>query len=245
MLFFSNRSNLHLDCFTKRQEVFDYAKIESATNFLPKWWKDLPKTRITDNFLPLPTMKTCVGMVDYYKLGLIYPLWSDISFLVGSKTEPNFKWNFADGISDADIHPTFQRGGYLPPEEYQHVKLYSPWLLTCKEDLNWSMTQPTWNFDALGQIHIVPGLMNFNYIPQPNINIFLRRGDESYSFLIKHGQPMMHILPMSNKKIVLHHHLVDEKEYAKINYKVPRLSFNNNFRKFLNIKNKCPFHNHD
>ena len=69
MMHFFKRSEVHLDCFTYRTDVIEYAPVVNAIEVIPDWWRELPKS-IIDNFSPAPTMKTCVGMSDYYTFRL-------------------------------------------------------------------------------------------------------------------------------------------------------------------------------
>ncbi len=43
-MFFFRKKTLLIDCFTPVEGAFKYAKPKLAAEFVPDWWKELPKT---------------------------------------------------------------------------------------------------------------------------------------------------------------------------------------------------------
>ena len=41
-MFLFKKRKIVVDAFTARPAIFDTAKIQEATKFLPEWWKNLP-----------------------------------------------------------------------------------------------------------------------------------------------------------------------------------------------------------
>jgi hypothetical protein len=78
-----------------------------------------------------------------------------------------------------------------------------------------------------------------------NINIFLPKNN--YEFEISIGQPLVHLIPLSDKNLKIKNHLVTQEEHIKmvnvvgVSYygwrKKMELIFRNEKRK----ENKCPF----
>jgi hypothetical protein len=247
MHFFRRPGVIHLDCFTDRADVFALSKIDHSMKFIPDWWKSLPKSvNNTDNHL-FPTLKTCQGFIDLFKNGIILPLWSDLSInLAKINHSDNLNtWQFADQMSIIEIHNFQQRGNFLPKEEYQHFKILSPWHLKTKEDLNWVVTGNTWVNNDLSKIFFTEGMLNFKWQAQSNINMFCKRENKDQNILLEAGQPMLQFIPMSDKKIVLHHHLVSEYEFVNIAKSKRRFTFINGYNKGKKIlqeqESKCPF----
>jgi hypothetical protein len=54
--------------------------------YLPSWWKDMP--RHTETHI---TAKQCPAFPDYFSLGYIMPMWTDVEFLYDESTQ-NWEW---------------------------------------------------------------------------------------------------------------------------------------------------------
>ena len=57
-------------------------------------------------------------------------------------------------------------------------------------------------------------------------------------FTIKATKPLVHLIPLTEKKVVVKNHIVSNQEYRQIQNKYKKVFFTNNYKK---IK-KCPFH---
>jgi hypothetical protein len=244
MLFFRRPGVIHVDCFTHRADVFNFSKIDHAKKFIPDWWKKLPKNHPTHAH-PYATMKTCPGFVDLFQKGLILPLWSDLSIILGEIGNNNVGWQYVDQLSELAVHDAEQRGSYLSEDTFQQIKLRSPWILQTKKDLDWSVHGISWCHTDPFKMVFSEGIVNFKWQPGTNINFFLKRKKEVSNILLEAGQPMLQFVPLTEKKIVLHHHLVDEKEVVKITSGLKYPKFVNGYnqgKKILEEKtSKCPF----
>ena len=245
MIFLRRPGVIHLDCFTDRADVFTFSKVNHSKNFIPEWWKKLPKVDpITDH--PYGTMKSCQGFIDLFRKGLIIPLWSDISILLGEIGSDEIFWQYADQTSSAGPHPTSQRGyEYLPGQNYQHLKLDSPWIFKTKVDLDWVVHGVTWCNYHPTTVIIPEGILNFKWQVGTNINMFLQRKPEKQKILIEANQPLLQLIPMSEKEIVIHHHLISSDEMSLIGKKHKLSKFRNTYNVSKNIRleneSKCPF----
>ena len=89
MFFFFKRKKIVVDCFTDNYSINELFPIQTANNFYPDWWKNLPKTYDAMNKWGLrvsqSTMKKCPAIIDLYKTGFIMPLWSDLQILSDDK----------------------------------------------------------------------------------------------------------------------------------------------------------------
>jgi hypothetical protein len=244
MIFFRRPGVIHVDCFTHRADVFNFAKIDHARKFIPEWWKKLPKHH-PNHVHPYATMKTCPGFVDLFQKGIILPLWSDLSIILGETGTNVLGCQFVDEASEIVVHDVEQRGSYLPENKYQHIKLRSPWVLQTKKDLDWSAHGISWCHDDPFLMLFSEGIVNFKWQPGTNVNFFLKRELERRNILINAGQPLLQFIPLTEKKIVLHHQLVDEKEVVKITSGLKYPKFVNGYslgKKILQQKeSKCPF----
>jgi nucleoside-diphosphate-sugar epimerase len=72
-------------------------------------------------------------------------------------------------------------------------------------------------------------------------NLFLPISTKS--FIIPHGHPMYHLMPMTDKQIDIRHHHISKEEMEQ--YEMPSITFKNIYLTAKNImdkKRKCPFH---
>jgi hypothetical protein len=243
---FFKKKKIQLKCFVNEQYVFDYFKVDYANKFVPTWWKDLPNSYVGKNdFFPTTTMRSCVGFQKHYKKGIIIPLWSDLAIELDAIGNIDYRWQFSDGKSKIYSHPQGERGSHLKDSEYVHLKITSPWLFSCDEDIDWVCIKPEWNFSTPEKIIMPPGTVDFKYQNATNINFFLKYTQEKQQFIIPAGTPMYHIIPLSEREVELSLHMVSNEEYQNIVSKHTRISFTNKYFKIKNLlKNKqnfCPF----
>ena len=218
-----------LHCYTNRADVFNYAPVKKSNEFIPDWWKAVPKTVDNpDSLFSGRTIKTCVGFTDLYSAGFMVPMWSDFAIKVGPIGDSFYFWEYADGQSKAVEHPQTQRGDAYPTTHYQHLKLISPWAFSCDEDVRFLLTGPTWN------------------IANPeNVNTLFIKQETPFRYDIAVGDPLLHIIPLTERKIVLERHLVDDTTFKNIDAVGGGNIRNINKYKFIKKtmqKRGCPFH---
>lgn len=215
---------IYLDCYTSNSSVYKAARISSAINYLPVWWKrllptvELPALKEAPNFMiPRTTMRHCVGFTDLFKKSFCIPMWSDLAVRLEPAMRDGYAWKFADTHSKLGDHPAFQRGDFMPPEHFQHIKLDSPWSLRCEEDINFLFFDPFWpSYEGEEVAIIPPGILNFRYQPGTNINMFIRKlPDEARHVDIKFNTPLVFITPLTERKVVLRHHLVSKEHISQ------------------------------
>lgn len=226
---------VYLDCYTDLPYVYEHAKIRDAGKFRPKWIDKLPPViekpmegnpNVT---FPENTMRLCAGVTDLYKNALCLPLWTDLTLYVGPQGTERYYWKTSDPKGDVVVHPQHQRGSFLPALEYQHTKLTSPWNLHCAEDVNFLMMDPFWNGDPYNERPFAPpGIVNYKYQGGTHINLFTARpstGDKKIEF--KYNDPIALIVPLTERKVIVRHHLVSFEE--KIKYTRPPITFNGTY----------------
>ena len=240
-MFLFTRKKLVLDVFTTRSEVAEQYPVDYARKFLPEWWKKLP-SQIEDEttIYPRPTAKRCVGITEYYKNGIIIPLWSD---LMVSSNEGDWQWQFSDEASEAHTHAYEQMTDIHPENARFHMKLISPWLFKCKEDIKWVWTHPSWNFPN-NNVVVPSAVVDYKYNPGTNINIFVDN-TRNHKTLIPAGLPMVSVFPMSERRVELRRHVVDHTEMSKIVNRSYSATFINKYRNSKRQidanSGKCPF----
>jgi hypothetical protein len=145
---------------------------------------------------------------------------------VGPEGTERFVWRTSSTDVDAVVHPQYQRGDFLPALKYQHVKIGSPWYLKCAEDVNFLMMDPFWSDEAYDtRFFVPPGVVNYKYQHGTHVNAFMRRpsvGDKKV--VIKYNDPLALIIPLTEREVIVRHHLVPETE--RRNLRKPQVAFN-------------------
>lgn len=235
MIFFK-KTKIVIDAFTDNASVFNYHPIEKATKFIPSWWKSLPTSverPYRDMMMDEPTIKKCAGFTSLFKEGFILPSWTDIQI---KTTDNSYTFKVALSFIEPALqhHETWQYGETF--NDYIHLKIISPWFLKCKESVEFACVQPSWNLvNHWSDIQILPGVIDFKYQTSVNVNMFLAKNREK--IFINAGTPLYHILPLTDKEVIIKNHLVDTTEMNKIFVETRYGSFNDSWRK---IKNTCP-----
>jgi hypothetical protein len=237
-MFFFRKKSIVVDCFTAISGAMEYAKPKNAAEFIPQWWKDLPKTYVDDNsFYPNATMRSCSGFIDLYKRGIIMPAWCDISVEIGKKGTYGYRWQFSDDHYNAAFHDARQIDKNFNSEEYAHIKLMSPWAFRTTDKTYFSFQAPAWNMLYNFNYKILNGVLEFKNQPSTHVNMLFKRKNENYIENIKYKTPLAHLVPLSDKKIKLKHHLVSKSEFNSFDN--PRIKFIQNYNEIK--KSNCPF----
>lgn len=235
MIHFFIKQKIHLDAFTDRRDVIEYAPIVNAIEVIPNWWRNLPKADLSNKFYPQPTMKTCAGVIDYYAKSIAIPMWSDLCVNV---INGSYRWQYSDEISDAIVHSTNQYKGFLDSQEYGHVKLISPWILQSKQDVYWMFTDPVYNRNEFRNYTFMQGLLNFSRQLHTNIQLLIDLKVDR-TFTIPFKTPFI-LTPLSDKKLVIHRHLVSNSEIESKRQTSNSFTFINKYKNAKKIT-KCPY----
>ena len=247
MNFFFKSNKIVLDCFTDNHLVYETAKINHASKFMPQWWKDLPLVKGNTPIDKL-NMKTCPGFHELFKKSLVIPSWSEMHFLV--HPDGRYEWRAANEVKIVD-HPQFQYDGWLSNSKFSHLKINSPWFAKSKDDLPLLFLEPFWNNTSINGVRIIPGILNTKYTFQLNINGLIEPNPSTDKVvLIEPLTPLTFLVPLTDKKIELRHHLVSEKEIKRFTdfHFFPSLNILSNRKKIVKRMeeldkkdSKCPF----
>jgi hypothetical protein len=249
-MFFFKPKVIHLDCFTYDVATYNHFPIDYSHKFFPQWWKDLPKVmedavNPEKNFFGMNTAKTCTGINNFYANGITIPLWSDL--LIRIRNE-EITWQFADFTTKMTSHPVRQTGTYLDASEYINLKIQSPWVFDCKENINFMWTQHTWSFNKPKEIIIPPGIIDYKYQTSTNINFYLTypTDNKQKDILMEAGQAMVNIVPLSERKLKIHRHVISKEQHSeKVWNSGGAFTFHNKYLKrkkiMKNNEKKCPF----
>lgn len=249
MIFFFKKRKIIVDAFSAMPSIIETSPILETKNFYPDWWKQLPKVvdiKRPDYLIetPTPTMKTCTGFIEYMKTGFIIPMWCDLK--LASRSDGS--WTYALPMPHAQNpypvldHPEFQYGNHW--QDFINIKLISPWVLTEKTGVKFYWNCPTYHQkDYWSRITILPATVDFKYQSSTNIICFIPKKNDEY--IIPHGTPMVHVVPLTEDKVEIKMHEVTYDEFKRISDKTFfNRCFTGSYKTFKNLKqtkSKCPF----
>lgn len=242
MLFKFLEKPIVLECFSSSEQILETAPITNAIKQMPDWWKKLPDHYVQSNsFAPSPTMRGCVGMIEYYTNSVALPLWSDVYIKVDGR---RYWWQYSDQSSLANPHNLEDEATDFV-QNHGHIKLITPWIIRTKEDVNWVWSQPLYSFaEENFDLKVIPGVLNFKHQVVANVNMLLPL-DQEKIYKLNFGQVLAHLTPMSNRRVEIKRYLVDENEFKRLGSMHKPTSFLNKYRKIIKNKQKfsdCPYH---
>lgn len=213
MFFFKNKK-IHIDCFTNHGCVASDTPIQKVSNFIPDWWRNIPKsTNELDNGVTVPvrSMKGCIGFIDLFKCGIVIPLWSDCNIKVFQN-----KLSYVFALNTGLVtHPSAQYNNQF--SSFLHMKLSSPWLFREKTGVNFFWSGFHWvTLEKYPKFTILNGVVNFKKQNTTSVNIFASTENAPYQYDMKAGMPLVHLIPISEKEVEPHIHVVDDLEFEKL-----------------------------
>lgn len=253
--FFSRSSVINVDCFTANPHAYKFTPIVKASKAKPDWYDHVLGTQpsntkwpqfktddegnITFNWhLSLRTLKSCPGFHQLYSKGFILENWCDLAINVHDK---GIAYNYSNGEE-----PIIHENNQVAPGFQNHylLKLHSPWKIQTKEDIGFVATGAQWSLENY-KFHILPGIVNFHYQTASNVFMAVNKSDID-QFYVPMGIPLMHFIPLTDKKIKIHNHIVTDEELKTKIYNVTGTSMG--WRKTIALtkrndkrEKKCPF----
>jgi hypothetical protein len=248
---FVKPSAVHVDCFTDNATAFNNFKVDAANKFYPAEFKRLPnKVNVKINHNPnskleaeTPTVRMCNGITDLFSNGFILPSWEKFSIEITEHGEQFSHSNTAQATNTTIYHHHDRiQYGFELFKNWTHAKLLSPWLMEEKSGIKF-----TWNMcdyhrtDIADVFKVLPAVIDYKYQIQTHVNCFIKNGN---IITIEAGDPLVQMIPLTEKKVKLHHHLLSTEDWIKKQQTVMVQTTYHNHRK-LNLpdahKSKCPF----
>jgi hypothetical protein len=260
MLFFFKEKKVVVDCFTSDASAYNLYKIRKAVVYYPDDIKKLPPNfsvtdRATNIDVPIPSLKKCVGISEWYKHGAIMPLWLDYV----CDPQKHQMGQSALGTTDDHYqrhvvsHPAIQWQGMF--EDFLHIKFNNPWRFRENGDIKHVWVPAFYNLQKhIDNFIVPPGIMWWDFQPQANINIFIRKKSPKFTLLA--GTPLIHMIPITERQVEYQCHLVSPLEIEKLSImpsSFPSAGVGTRNNKFFKAKeesmrldklekaSKCPF----
>lgn len=231
--------------FTTIKEAYTYAPVEETIKFLPSWFKSIPSSYSSPDTHPLfqvPTIRNCVGLLEYFKKGAIMPLWSDVRINIGEagNTEEDM-WCFSNGHSRLESHGADQWGSnsaFLDPQTDAHLKFVTPWHFKPSKDIPIFLGKPEW-VKEIRDLHIMQGIYRYGNTDSLNLNCIAKRRLAPYTIELSYGTPLAYFLPLTEQDVEYKVEHVTAAEFDKLSYRTGRtLKFKGSSRA---IRKKCPY----
>ena len=201
-----------------------------ATSCYPDWFKKIPAR--TDD----PTLRSCPGYIDLFRKSIAIPLWRDFEIVYLGDMIQNIA---TPGVPPDAVyhyvqhHDPEQWGGGFPNQP--HLKLMSPWLITCNSSTPFLMTEASWHKET-NDYTIPPGVVEFQVNTGSHVNMFLSDTVQQKRILLEAGTPIVYLTPLEDVDVEIKVKEVSVDEWSRLlNY---RFSFKSNYKKMLNLFRK-------
>lgn len=237
MNFFFKPKPLVVDCFVSEDmsHVYEYAPIQLASRFYPQWWRNSARGELDLAAGNLQqSIKNCAGIQDHYAHGMIMPMWSELAIITNG--QGGIVSQFSDQVSQNDYQGVDLRSGFRPDQI--NMKIISPWRFRSEASVYFNWLPVYWDQVERPSWEVLPATVEFNTNHVTNINLLV--DGTAGSTVIKHSQPLAHIVPLSERPLSIVNHLVSAAEYALLANRSRPLTFVNKYRTQLGL-DRCPF----
>jgi hypothetical protein len=209
---FFKKKKIVLEAYAPVGDLIDLFPIVESSKCIPTWYTKLPPSDTSN-----PNVRSCFGLKDLYKKGIIIPLWSDydvtidpmrgISAVSGMQNQATFPPLVSNDIAS-------QTGGAWP--NYANLKFNSPWLFWCSEPIQWVWVQPVWWQKDPQQMVLVTASAEFRGQHDSNISTLIKMPNQTETISFKAGLPMAQLIPLTEepwelKNMVMTKEIFDKK----------------------------------
>lgn len=223
-------------------QILDYLPITEAKEQIPEWsntLKGIQRIPVVDQTPEMyeffSSAKFCPAINDMLNTGYILRMWCDCEIRVFPDGRTQYAFS---GPFKASSHSSLQYEGII--KGFANVKLESPWHFATNKHVSFYWTSPFYHSSYFEQNNIVvmPGLLDFYYNHITNVNLLFPIKDNEYTVIIKAGQPLVHIIPLTKEKITLKHDKISFDDFHTSTFNLKFYGVNSFKKKHLS---KCPF----
>jgi hypothetical protein len=237
MNFFKKRP-IELHCYTCRADVYNYAPIQETPKISRDWFKRSPTS--SDHV----SAKQCPSLRDTLKLGITLPLWSDLRLQISSLSDKEgwWKYQYSDKQSSMNSHFFDQMGQPEIDKSYFCLKLESPWLFTCEEDIDFLYSGDQIELLNYGFIQIMKGKINFKHQHATNINTIVAKKESEQEFVLPFLFPLLNLIPLTERNVTVVNHLISDEHWVNLRASSVPSSFSHFYYKHKKLRqSKKPF----
>ena len=187
--------------------IVDLHPIKPASEFKFSWIKSvMTQYKQAKDLGSYPShVARCPGIFDLLKIGYIVPMPFDLHLDIFPDSETVFKWevNNESLLSMLDNQPVqmhMTMGDHSPPDCLKHpLKINLPWKVFVPRGVK-LLINPI-PYPDIHFFKAVSGIWDVSQSPQLNVQMWMNKTPNQY--VIKAGTPMMHIIPLTDKKMDL------------------------------------------
>ena len=192
------------------------------------------------------TFPICPGMWDLARMGYLMSAWTDfkikankagVAFLVGGNGKDTpFPPPMPMGT---DISDGLIKFDGVPENVYN---FQSPWRVFSKTKNISCILLPAWfhtNPEILENLHIYPGVVDYDKFRAINVIASVKR---KCTIHIKAGEPLLHVIPMFNERIVCGYGPPTPEQEAEVRYD-PNMHTSHFYRKKMQVKKEFGLQN--
>lgn len=213
---FNKPQKITVDAFVDNASIEHYTPIVPARKMLPEWWKQMSGT--TEAYAPNGveyqggTIKRCDSILKLLTSGFVIPLWSDLILETSERGEFRSIWSDSNNLP-CMLQGTNQAGPVL--SQHLHIKIHSPWFIQERTGVYWQFLQPDYHItDKMFDLRVVPGQLEFRKQFSSHINTFMPVRNARIE--MSRGQPLAHLVPLSDARVDVRTHVLDSQEYARM-----------------------------
>lgn len=246
MKFWGKKENIVLDCYTANPYVYNYAPIKRAHAYRPKWTKNVnvpPEVEMgaraslanvqsldgfvdSNNLLPFhSTISTCPGIKELYSHGIIMPMWTDVAMY---QDENCFFYRASDSITEVVKHPLYQFGKMFQnkfDDKLAHFKIESPWYFECNDNVSFLVQSCCWDLEIQDFANLLSGVTDYHSQGTTNVNLMFTKSKNER--IIPFETPLLHFIPLSERKLEVRVHLISDEEMKRKRSAVEGIKFRN------------------
>lgn len=198
IIFYTNEKEDKLPLYTKEELKNCFLQIPKN---LPSYFKSIPKsffhTEYNKFLLSLHTIKTCPGFINLFKRSILCVSPVDMQFIFD---DTNVKYSGCGNKIMPDIvsiHPGMQFLDYVPKTDIKFIMKLS---INLNVDSNVALLfHNPWYF--FSEYETLAGITPSNY--KTELNFFIPIKKEMKELIIRIGDPLFFITPLTEKKIKL------------------------------------------
>lgn len=210
---FVKRPSIVLDCFVSNPAIYEQYPVTLASELSPTWLKSLKPTitNISEHGVKHEqgTIKRCDGLIGLNKVGCFMPLWSDLIIETNEHGAYSYLYSSSENLP-ISCHGREQLGTHF--DDLIHIKILSPWIFEEKSGVKFYFNQASWHWLYQSyKMHVLPAVIDFKNQSGTHVNTFMPRANSRLE--LSAGQPLVHLIPLSDKRLVVKNHLISPEEH--------------------------------
>jgi hypothetical protein len=222
---------IKIEAYAPTGSLIDFFPITTAKEALPQWYHNLPKDYSKHN-----TVKHCAGIRDLFSTGFIVPSWGEYDITVTPTGEALIDSPVVQLQGHSSQHHVDEEAPGAWPG-YTNVKLHNPWWFWCDTPIKWMLIGPAWNQQDPQQYTTIPGIVEFRYNHQANVNTLFKIQKNNYVTKIKPGDALLHMIPITEEPCEIELKVMTDDVYTN-KFAGWQHSFNLGYQKIRNIMDK-------